>query len=127
MAELMRLIEMQWVYVPVESLISKEERKRIQGTASSDSQIMLCTLNENCVQYTKDIKNSIHKCSQDAERWWTTAACSQVAAKMRSGGRRRRPAPKLQVSQIDRIMYDHALYRADLTWNVLSILNFTQA
>ena len=24
-------------------------------------------------------------------------------------------------------MYDHALYRADLTWNVLSILNFTQA
>ncbi|EMS56892.1 hypothetical protein TRIUR3_04018 [Triticum urartu] len=64
MAELIRLIEMQsqlsvfggetlkleiqWsdfpvegireVYVLVESLISKEERKRIQGTASSDSQ-----------------------------------------------------------------------------------------
>ncbi|KAF7074221.1 hypothetical protein CFC21_079122 [Triticum aestivum] len=35
-AELMRLIGMPEVYVPVESLRSREERKRKQGTASSD-------------------------------------------------------------------------------------------
>ncbi|XP_037438332.1 uncharacterized protein LOC119306109 [Triticum dicoccoides] len=37
-AELMRLIGMPEVYVPVESLRSREERKRKQGAASSDSQ-----------------------------------------------------------------------------------------
>ncbi|KAI4965661.1 hypothetical protein ZWY2020_051197 [Hordeum vulgare] len=35
-AELMRLIGMPEVFVPVESLRSREERKRKQGTASSD-------------------------------------------------------------------------------------------